>query len=169
SFGVLNARTAIPPPPFWSRSFINRYGRRHANDVPFQAVGCSLLLRLSPYWTSYVGHQLQLAALVVPIEQIAGRHGGKPALRAKRQALERNEPGGFVDAAGELVRILQLWRLGGDEAEHHHLRGRQEAQRLESARARGIVVLEQEAIDLEAGEQLLGDGIVAALCYPAAA
>ena len=56
-------------------------------------------------------------------------------------------------------------RFVRDEAEHDELARRHEAQRLEAARAR-VVVLEEEAVDVELAEQRLGDEVVAALGRP---
>ena len=58
--------------------------------------------------------------------------------------------------------------LGGDQPEHDQLAGRHEPQRLEAARAL-VVVLEEEAVDVELGEQRLGDEVVAALGRPGGA
>ena len=55
--------------------------------------------------------------------------------------------------------------LRGDQAEHDQLARRDEPQRLEAAGAL-VVVLEEEAVDVELAEQRLGDEVVAALGRP---
>ena len=64
--------------------------------------------------------------------------------------------------------LLELAALRRHEAEDHHLALRDEAQRLEAARA-GVVPLHEEAVDVELAEQRLGDEVVAALGRPGGA
>jgi hypothetical protein len=69
--------------------------------------------------------------------------------------------GGLVDAAFEGVLGFEGWGLGGDQAQDDQLVGGDEAEGLEGAGA-VVVVFEEEAVDLEAGEDRLGDEVVAA-------
>ena len=62
---------------------------------------------------------------------------------------------------------LELAALRRHEAEHDDLPLRHEAQRLEAAGAL-VVVLEEEAVDVELVEERLGDEVVAALGHPRA-
>ena len=62
---------------------------------------------------------------------------------------------------------LELRALGGDEAEHRDLALGQEAQRLEAARALGVV-FEEIAVDVDLVEQQFGDRLVAAFRDPGA-
>src|SRR5581483_2530035 len=59
-------------------------------------------------------------------------------------------------------------QLGADQAQDHRLAPGHESQGLEATGAR-IVVLEGEGVYIEGIEQLLGDGVVAALGVPLAA
>src|SRR5262249_59837806 len=79
---------------------------------------------------------------------------------ADRERLDRRKARGDLDTALELVLALEFLCLGGDEAEHHHLAFRQKAQRLEAARARGVV-FEEIAVDLDLVEQDIGDRLLA--------
>ena len=65
----------------------------------------------------------------------------------------------------ERVLVLQRSSLGGDEAEHDPLAGRDEAQRLEAAGA-GVVVLQEEAVHVQLVEQRLGHEVVPTLGHP---
>src|SRR5262249_57588533 len=65
------------------------------------------------------------------------------------------------DGAVGQVRVFQFAPLGGYQAEHDHLAGRHEAQRLEAAGAL-VVVLEEEPVDVQLAEQRLGDEVVPA-------
>ena len=72
---------------------------------------------------------------------------------------------GLVDAALEVVLALELRALRRHQAEDDALARRHEPQRLEPAGA-GVVVLQEEAVDLQPAEQRLGDEVVAALGHP---
>jgi hypothetical protein len=105
--------------------------------------------------------QLQFARLHIEPQAVVAVEGGEPALRTKPQAVEINDTGGLVDAALERVLGFELGNLGADQAEDGDGVLGQETQRREVSGARGVV-LEQIAIDLEAAEDALGDGVVAA-------
>ena len=66
----------------------------------------------------------------------------KAALRADGELLERHVPRRLLDAAFERVLAFELLGLGRDEAQHHRLALRQEAQRFEAAGARAVVFKE---------------------------
>ena len=100
--------------------------------------------------------------------QVADDVGGKAALRAEGELIEREN---FAASSIRRLRsstLLQFRHLGADEPEHHHLALGHEAQRLEAAGARRVV-FEQEAIVRQFVEQPLGDGVVAAFAVPHAA
>ena len=91
---------------------------------------------------------------------------GKAALRREAELLQRSELGRLVDAALDVVLLLQRAALGGDEAEHHDLVAlRQEAQRLEAAGAVGVV-FEEIAVVVHLAQQRLRHRLVAALGNP---
>ena len=81
---------------------------------------------------------------------------------ARGELLDRDEPRGLLDARLELVAVLQPGSLRRDEPEDDALSRGQEPQRLEAAGA-GVVVLQEEPVDVEAAEEGLGDEVVAAL------
>ena len=67
------------------------------------------------------------------------RGRAEPALRRERELLERREARGLAHARDERGAALERGQLGRDEAEHDGLRpAREEAQRLERARALGV-------------------------------
>lgn len=98
----------------------------------------------------------QLGPLVLLGQRVALHRGGEAALRRQRELLEGDVPAGLIDAPLKVVPGLQLWPLRRDQAEHHDLAGRDEPQRLEAAGA-GVVELQKEPVDLQLGEQRLGD------------
>jgi hypothetical protein len=71
----------------------------------------------------------------------------------------------LVDPAPQRVLVLQCAPLGRDQPEHDLLARGHEPQRGKGARA-GVVELEEEPVDIQAGEQRLGDEVVAALGRP---
>ena len=90
----------------------------------------------------------------------------KPHCGDSAELLERRELRRLVDAALDVVLLLQRADLGGDEAEHHDLVAlRQEPQRLEAAGAVGVV-FQEIAVEVHAAEQPLGDRLVAARGHP---
>ena len=95
-------------------------------------------------------------------------HGaGETALRRKGELLERHEFCGLVDAALDVVLLLELAELGRHQAEHDDLAFRHMAQWREITRAL-VVVLEKIAVDGEILEQRLGHRLVAAFRHPRA-
>ena len=109
--------------------------------------------------------QPQLGELLVEGERVALDGGGEAALRGEAELVERDVLRGLVDPALEGVLVLERAALGGDQAEHDLLALRHEPQRLEATGAL-VVVLQEEAVDGELGEQRLGDEVVAALGRP---
>src|SRR5205085_8996828 len=90
---------------------------------------------------------------------------GKTALRADGEALQWNEAACLLDPPPKFGLAFQRISLGRDEAEHDRLLLRHEAQRRETAGARGIV-FEEEELDGEPVEQLLGHRLIASLGVP---
>lgn len=70
--------------------------------------------------------------------------------------------GGVEDSVLDDLGVLELGLLGGDDAEDDVLVLGEEAEGLEAAGA-GVVVLEEEGVVVEGGEELLGDLFVGAL------
>src|SRR5262245_24189595 len=114
----------------------------------------------------HLDHPLQLAALVIPGDQIAELHRGEAALGRDGQALDRDVLGRLVDPPAQEVDRLERRDLRADEPQRDHLVAGQEAQRLEPACPLGVV-LQQEAVDVELAECLLGHDLVAAFGVPA--
>src|SRR3982751_5335312 len=112
-------------------------------------------------------HQPQLCFLHFRADWVAGFGGGEPALRADREAFERDVARGFVEAALQHGLILEKVHLGRNEAEHDRLAVRHEAQRREVAGTLRIV-FEEEEFDRELVEQFLGHGLVASFRMPLA-
>ena len=115
-----------------------------------------------------VDDEAELGPLLVFGEKISFHGGSEAALRAEGHVFEREVARGLVDALDQLVGVFKLRTLGADKAEDDRLIARYETQRLEGAGAR-VVVFEQEAVYVHGGEELFGDGIVAAFGVPVAA
>src|SRR5438874_10066627 len=78
----------------------------------------------------------QLRPLLVFGQNVALLGRGEAALRGEAELLARRKLRGLVDAALDVVLLLQRAAFGGDEAEHHGLVAfRQKPQRLKAARA----------------------------------
>ena len=102
-------------------------------------------------------------------ERVALDGRREAALRREAELLDRREPRRLLDPALQLVLRLELAALRRHEPEHDLLVAlRQEAQRLESARAL-VVPLHEEPVHLELVEQRLGDEVVASLGGPGGA
>src|SRR5215469_9429444 len=92
----------------------------------------------SPHLAGYRGHEIELAALIINRDEVAEGARGEAALRAERQLLQRHVAGRLVDAAQQVVLVLELGHLGADQAEDDRRAvrpARDEAERLEAARA----------------------------------
>src|SRR2546429_4674997 len=90
---------------------------------------------LSPHLLGDLDDHAQLLPLLLLGEHVAVLGGGETALRRERELLEVDEFRRLVDAALDRVLAFELAGLRGDEAEHHGLALRHEAQRLEAARS----------------------------------
>src|SRR5215831_15044803 len=123
---------------------------------------------LAPHLTRCLRHQLQLAPLLVPRQQVTWGRGRKAALWTQRQALDWHVLRRLVDATPELILRLKLRVLRANQAEHHHLSWGHEAQGLEATSPLGVV-LQQKAVDLEQVKGLLGDDFIASGGTPGAA
>src|SRR2546429_1170800 len=94
---------------------------------------------LSPHLLGDLDDHAQLLPLLLLGEHVAALGGGETALRRERELLEVDEFRRLVDAALDRVLAFELAGLRGDEAEHHGLALRHEAQRLAAAGALGVV------------------------------
>ncbi len=107
------------------------------------------LLGLAPDLARRLDDEAQLRGLLLHAQVVAVDGRREPALRREAELVDVGEPRGLLDPSLELVLALELAALGGHETEHDELARRQEAQRLEAARAL-VVVLQEEAVDLRA-------------------
>src|SRR5438874_9241371 len=112
--------------------------------------GCSA----TPYPRGGVDDELELGPLLVLGEYVAAGDAGKAALGGEGELVEGEDAGGFLDAAHEVLLVLELSALGGDEAEDGGLAVGHEPQRLEIAGALAVV-LQEEHVDGRLVEQLL--------------
>ena len=124
-------------------------------------VALRLADELAPDLARRLDDQAQLRLLLAEREVVAVHGRREAALRREAELVDVGELARLLDAALERVLALQLAALGRHEPEHDELAGRQEAQRLEAARAL-VVPLHEEAVDLQLVEQHLGDVVVAA-------
>lgn len=95
--------------------------------------------------------------------------GTETTLRADSDLLQRlllslastlcHKLGRLVDPCLHLLLVLQLTKLGRDDANHDVAVFGQELKRLKATRALGVV-LEVEGVDLQLGEKLLCDDVV---------
>src|SRR5919108_664768 len=131
--------------------------------------GDAALIRLrssSPHFTGDIDDHPQFCPLLLLGEDIAFLGRGEAALRGQTELLERSELARFIDAALDVVLLLQRAALGGDEAQHHDLVAlRQKAQRLESAGALGVI-FEKVAVVVHLAQQGLRNRLVATLGNP---
>src|SRR5262247_2759743 len=118
-----------------------------------------------PDLTRDLERQAELALLVVDGDLVTVVGARKAALGAQAEILERDVLRGRFDAALEIVLRLERGHLRADQPEHHLLALRHETQGLEAAGAIGVV-LQEERVHVEPGEDRLGDGVVAAARHP---
>src|SRR5258708_28943981 len=128
--------------------------------------------RVAPHRPYDAGHQPQLLGLLLRRDAVALHRRREAALRAQREAVQRQVPRRLLDARAHLVVGLQPRLLGRHQAQHHGAVLRHVAQRLEPAGAR-VVVLQQEALEQrlleDPGDRLRGPLRVAlGLCAAAA-
>src|SRR3989449_128803 len=95
-------------------------------------------MSLSPHVASDLDDALELLPLLVLGQRVAVVRAGEAALGRQAQALQRHVLRGLVDPSPQRVLRLERARLGGDEPQHDLLVARQQAQRLEAARALGV-------------------------------
>jgi len=128
--------------------------------------------RLAPNLIGNLADEGKLLLLVLLGERVAALVGAEAALWADGNALQGFLAGlaaalghkvcGLVDPPLHLLLVLQLAQLGGDGADYDVPVLGEELEGLESARSLGVV-LEVESVDLELGEEGLGDDVVGAL------
>src|SRR5712691_12624684 len=121
----------------------------------------SRMAGLRPDRTRRRDHQRKLRALVLLGERVSRDARGETALRADGEPVEIDSAGRFFDSTFQCVQALQRRRFAADEAEDDALAVRHEPQRPKVARARRVV-FEEEVIDVGAGEEPLGNRLVAA-------
>src|SRR5437762_8460253 len=91
--------------------------------------------QLSPGAPCRIRDELQLAALLVPTQQVALLDRGEATLRADRQIFHRHVLRRFVDAPQQVVLFLQRAEFGGHQSEYDLFAFRNEAEWLEAAGA----------------------------------
>src|SRR5215831_293769 len=97
----------------------------------------------APHLAGDLDDHLEFGPLLLLGENVALLGGGKAALGRQAQLLERSEFRRLVEPPLDGVLLLQRAALGGDEPHRHALLALgQEAQRLEPARALGVVFQE---------------------------
>ena len=144
--------------PYWRRDL-------RATLPTSSACSAAADARLAPDLARRLDDQLELGPLLVVAQRVALDGGGEAALPREAELLDVDVAAASSMRRLSVVLALELAALGRDQAEDDELAGRHEAQRLEAARA-GVVVLEEEAVDLEVVEERLGDVVVAALRHP---
>src|SRR5215831_3356004 len=120
------------------------YSSRKSREVR-SGVRSARSRRLPPDVLGNLDDQFELGHFLLVAEHVALDRGGEAALRRQAQLVQRHELRRLVDPALDRVRVFQLAPLGGYQAEHDHLAGRHEAQRLEAAGAL-VVVFEEKAV-----------------------
>src|SRR5262249_7398968 len=137
---------------------------RRVREAPrrVRRVAPSRSASLPPHLFGQIDDLPPLCPLLVLGEDVAFFRRRKAALRAQGNLLERRELHRLVDAALDVVLLLERAGLRRDQTEHHDLVAPgQEAQRLEAARTLGVV-FEEIAVIVRAAEQDLGDRLIAA-------
>ena len=114
-----------------------------------------------PYLAGDLDDHAQLRPLLILGQRVAFFRAGEAALRRERELIERREFRGLVDAAQNRIPRFKLAGLRRDQPEYDRLAFRQEAQRLEAARALRVV-LHEVAVHVDRVEQDFGDRLVAA-------
>src|SRR5262245_58998286 len=117
---------------------------------------------LTPHLFGDFDHFAHLGPLLLFGEDVALLGRGEAALRAERELFQRRVFRRLVDAALDVIFLLQRAALRGYQANHRDLVAlRQEAQRLETAGTLGVV-FEEIAVEVALAEQPLGHRLVAA-------
>src|SRR5437763_1199539 len=121
---------------------------------------------MAPDFAGELVDQSELRPLLLLCQDVAFLGRGEAALGRKAELLQRRKLAGLVDAAPDIVFLLERAALRSDESEHHYLVAfRQEAQRLEAAGARAVI-FQEIAIIVAAAEQVLRHGLIAARRNP---
>src|SRR5712692_9952823 len=124
-------------------------------------VDAHFLRSLAPHLTRELDDHPELRPLLLLGQHVALFRRGEAALRRDGELVETRELGRFLDAALDVVLLLQRAALGGDEAEHHDLVALgPKAQRLEAAGTLGVV-FEEIAVVVHLAEQRLRHWFVA--------
>src|SRR5689334_15384426 len=188
----LSSVLVISPLARRSRAFFNAAGRSRlptwsarnggaVRCIPFVLVSFSALPRSPALRERRSGRQrsmsfpnlvgqfhdhAQLRPLLLFRQHVAFLGGSEAALWRQAKLIEGDVARRLVDAALDLVLLLQRAALRGDEAEHQLLLALgKESQRLEAAGAIGVV-FKEIAVDLDRVEQPLGHRLVATLRDP---
>src|SRR4051794_19663942 len=149
-----------------STAIIDNSARRLLDRPPARAMTARGESSLRPHLVGELDDLAHLGPLLVLREDVAFLGAGEAALRAERELLDRCEFRRLVDAALDVLDLLQRAGFRRDEAEHDDLIALgQEAERLEAAGARRVV-FEEIAVVFHVAQQPLGDRLVAALGDP---
>src|SRR5436309_6012492 len=116
---------------------------------------------------SRVDDRAQLRALVVAAQGVTDDGRGEATLRGERQPVERDDLRSLPNSGDEFVDGLAPRRLRRHESEHDDLVVGNRAKRSERAGPR-VVVLEQQSLCANAGEQPLREPVVPPFHEPAA-
>src|SRR5271165_230344 len=103
----------------------------------------------------------EFGAFVRLTNRVSGDSTGKAALRADRETILVDEARRFLDPPDQFIDRFEQGTFGADEAEHHALICRHEAQWRKISRPRRVE-LEQEMRHAGAAEKRLGDLVIAA-------
>ena len=119
----------------------------------------------TPHVVGDLDDEAELGHLVVVGELIALDGGRESALRRQAQLIERHIARRLVDPSPELILALELRTLGSDQSQNDLFALGHEPQRFEAA-GTGVVVFEEEPVDLKLVEEGFGHVVVAALGGP---
>src|SRR5215472_19093232 len=99
---------------------------------------CAARAMLPPHLVGDLDDHAQLRPLLLVRERVAVLGRREAALRRERELVERHEFRRRLDAPLDVILALERAGLRRDEAEHHGLAARHEAQRLEPAGALAV-------------------------------
>lgn len=129
-------------------------------------------LSFSPDLIGDLAHQSQLLLLVVHAQGVSTLVRAESALWAHGNLLEGlllgltsalgDELSSLVDALLHLLLVLELAELSGNDTDNNVLVLRQELEGFEAAGTLSVV-LQVEGVDVQVGEELLGDDVVGTL------
>src|SRR5262245_27584765 len=155
---------ATPGPGPWLRT--RAWATAGPEAVTLVAWSCSS--SLAPNVACKLDYEAKLFLLHIRRRRIASVDAGKAALRTDGEAVKIELTRRLLDALLQRIHALHLGRLGRDNAEHHGLVLRNEAQRRERASARRVI-FEKVELNVECVEQPLGYVVVAPFRVPLAA